>query len=460
MSLPRYPEYKDSGVQWLGAVPSGWNAVRLMWAASVNDDVLPESTSPTLEIQYVDIGSVSLDRGIERTEQFSFSEAPSRARRLVREGDVLVSTVRTYLKAIAPIVSPLDNLVVSTGFAVVRPNGKLQSGYAKYALQASGFVDEVISRSTGISYPAINASDLVRIAIPVPPIDQQSSIATFLDRETVKLDKLIAEQEKLITLLAEKRRATISHAVTRGLNPDTPMKDSGVAWLGFIPAHWEVSQSRRMFAVRSEPALASDRMLTASQKYGVLYQSDFVEREGRRVVEVILGVEHLRHVEPNDFIISMRSFQGGIEWCKLRGSTSFHYVMLRPLKWVHPPFFAHLLKSSVYIQALRTTTNLIRDGQELRFSNFAQVDLPVVPLEEQIRIAAFLDEENLKLDSLAAESASVIRLLRERRSALIAAAVTGQIDVRAAVRPVPTEAAALVASAKDFNKSGNTRRRP
>src|SRR5205085_912693 len=145
-------------------------------------------------------------------------------------------------------------------------------------------------------------------------------------------------------------------------------------------------QSRRMFVVRSEPALPSDRMLTASQKYGVLFQADFVELEGRRVVEVIMGTESLKHVEPDDFIISMRSFQGGIEWCKVRGSTSFHYVMLKPVKGVHPPFFAHLFKSVTYIQALRTTTDLIRDGQELRYSNFVQVDLPLVPLDEQSQI--------------------------------------------------------------------------
>lgn len=201
-------------------------------------------------------------------------------------------------------------------------------------------------------------------------------------------------------------------------------KDSGVDWLGSIPSHWAVSQSRRMFRVRSEPALADDQMLTASQKYGVLPQAEFVQREGRRVVEVIQGVESLKHVEPDDFIISMRSFQGGIEWCKLRGSTSFHYVMLTPMKWVWPPFFAHLLKSSTYIQALRRTTDLIRDGQELRFSNFAQVPLPVVPVEEQASIAAFLDRETAKIDALIAEQEKLIALLAEKRQATIAHAVT------------------------------------
>lgn len=205
-------------------------------------------------------------------------------------------------------------------------------------------------------------------------------------------------------------------------------KDSGVEWLGRIPEHWGVSQSRRMFKVRSEPALPTDRMLTASQKYGVLYQADFVEREGRRVVEVILGKESLKHVEPDDFIISMRSFQGGIEWCKLAGSTSFHYVMLTPVKFVHPPYFAHLLKSTRYIEALRTTTDLIRDGQELRFSNFAQVDLPVVPQEEQQAIAEFLDRETAKIDALVAEQEQLITLLKEKRQAVISHAVTKGLD--------------------------------
>jgi type I restriction enzyme S subunit len=191
-------------------------------------------------------------------------------------------------------------------------------------------------------------------------------------------------------------------------------KSSGVPWLGEIPVHWEVMQSRRMFAVRSEPAREGDRQLTASQKHGVIFQSDFVEMEGRRVVEVIKGVESLLHVEPNDFIISMRSFQGGIEWCRLKGSTSFHYVMLAPVKGVHPPYFAHLFKSAPYIQALRSTTDLIRDGQELRYSHFVQIDLPVVPLREQATIATFLHGETAKIDALVTiSSMSAFRLPRD-----------------------------------------------
>jgi type I restriction enzyme S subunit len=240
MSFPRYPAYKPSGVEWLGEVPEHWEEKPLKTVTSINDEVLSESVSTDHEIEYVDISSVSLANGIERTESVIFGDAPSRARRIPRDGDVLVSTVRTYLKAIAPVVSPPSNLVASTGFAVVRPQRGIHPGYLKYALQEEHFIQQVISRSTGVSYPAINASDIARIPLSLPKQSEQLAIATFLDHETAKIDALIAEQQRLIELLQEKRQAVISHAVTKGLNPDVPMKDSGVEWLGEMPEHWEV----------------------------------------------------------------------------------------------------------------------------------------------------------------------------------------------------------------------------
>lgn len=210
-----------------------------------------------------------------------------------------------------------------------------------------------------------------------------------------------------------------------------------------------------MLAVRSEPALATDRMLTASQKYGVLYQEDFVQLEGRRVVEVILGVDSLKHVEPDDFIISMRSFQGGLEWSQLRGSTSFHYVMLRPIKHVWPPYFSHLFKSTQYIQALRRTTDLIRDGQELRYGNFVQVDLPVVPLEEQRAIAIFLDREISKIDALISEQEKLITLLAEKRQATISHAVTKGLNTNVPMKDSGVKSLGLVPEHWEVKKLKN-----
>ena len=201
-------------------------------------------------------------------------------------------------------------------------------------------------------------------------------------------------------------------------------KPSGVEWLGEVPEHWDVLQSRRMFKARREAAKEGAIMLTASQKYGMIPQAEFVEREGRRVVEVIQGKDNLIQVEPDDFVISMRSFQGGLEWCRFSGSTSFHYVPVTPIKHVMPCFFAHLLKSDKYISALRSTTNLIRDGQEIRYSNFVQVPLPIIPVSEQIAIASFLVRETAKIDALIAEQQRLIELLQEKRQAVITQAVT------------------------------------
>jgi type I restriction enzyme S subunit len=168
-------------------------------------------------------------------------EAPADLEKyLIKDGDILISTVRTYLEAIASVQAPPNNLIASTGFAVISPNVFLNKGYAAYCLRASGFIKEVVARSVGVSYPAINASDLVNIKTPEPSIAEQEKIAAFLDHETAKIDALIEKQQRLIELLKEKRQAVISHAVTKGLNPNAPMKDSGVEWLGEVPTHWTV----------------------------------------------------------------------------------------------------------------------------------------------------------------------------------------------------------------------------
>lgn len=411
MTYRPYPAYKDSGVEWLGEVPDHWKIKPLKHAVSMKSGEQITSDDIHEEGDYPVFGGNGL-RGY--TDRFTHEgRYPLIGRQGALCGNVNYGSGQFWASEHAVVVSPKTSCVVTWLGELLR-----SMNLGQYSITAA--------------QPGLSVEVIGNLRIPYPDQQEQTTITTFLDRETAKLDTLIAKQEKLIELLREKRQALISHAVTKGINADAPMKDSGVEWLGKIPAHWKTSQSRRLFAVRSEPALPSDKMLTASQKYGVIFQSDFVEREGRRVVEVIMGVESLRHVEPNDFIISMRSFQGGIEWCTLRGSTSFHYVMLRPIKGVHPPFFAHLFKSIAYIQALRATTDLIRDGQELRYSHFSKVDLPVVPAEEQASIAEFLDHETAKIDTLIEKSRRSIDLMREHRTALISAAVTGKIDVREA----------------------------
>jgi len=205
---------KDSHVEWLGKIPEHWNVKRLKYLSSVNDETLEENTNPDYEILYVDISNVDAVLGIKRKVNMAFKNAPSRARRKVKHGDIIVSTVRTYLKAITPIDNPESNLIVSTGFAVIRPICEFDSKFASFVLRASYFVDTVVANSVGVSYPAINASELITLYIALPPIPEQHDISKFLDHETGRIDALIEKIRKSIDMLHEYRTALISAAVT------------------------------------------------------------------------------------------------------------------------------------------------------------------------------------------------------------------------------------------------------
>jgi len=175
-------------------------------------------------------------------EPMKFADAPSRARRVLVNGDVLISTVRTYLRAITHIDKVNRNLICSTGFAVLSAGQKVIPRFLSYWVRSSYFVDEVVAISVGVSYPAINASDIGSLPFPVIELSEQRAIASFLDRETGRIDALIEKKERQIELLGEKRAALISHAVTKGLNPNVKIKPSGIEWLGDIPERWEVKR--------------------------------------------------------------------------------------------------------------------------------------------------------------------------------------------------------------------------
>ena len=448
MSLPRYAEYKESGVEWLIAVPAHWRIEPVKAVATINDDALPESTDPMHTLEYVDIGNVSLDRGIERTETLLFQDAPSRARRIARDGDVIVSTVRTYLKAIAAVTMPPPNLVVSTGFAVIRPQETMKPSFAKYAMQSTMFVDAVISRSTGVSYPTINASDLSRIAIPIPPLFEQAAIAAFLDRETNKIDALIVEQEKLIALLAEKRLATISHAVTHGLNLDVPMKDSGIAWLGEVPAHWVVAKLGLFAAIENgtTPSRAVDEYWEGGDipwlASGEVNQLQITEAS-ELITKSALENCSLRLLPVGTVVVGMigqGKTRGMAAVLRITATINQNLAAIRPSEHIDSSYLLYVLQAMY--EWLREAG---RGGNQaaMNCEMLSALRVPLPSIEEQQDIALFIEAETAKLESLRMEAERAISLLKERRSALITATVTGQIDVRDVMAPqINTEEAA------------------
>lgn len=207
------------------------------------------------------------------------------------------------------------------------------------------------------------------------------------------------------------------------LKPYPEYKESSQVWLGKVPSHWEVRPSKSVFGLRNEPERAGDTHLTPSQSLGVLPQTEYMRITGNKVVLALAGTT-MKHVEVNDFVIHLRSFQGGIEWSGFQGKVSPAYTALLPGTNVVPAFFRHCLKSRGYIETIASLTDQLRDGQSMRYYDFGKTPLPLPPMQEQQTIADFLDRETSEIDAFITDQEELIALLTERCTATITHAVT------------------------------------
>lgn len=442
MRYPAYPNYTATRWPEVGSIPTGWEARRLKFAVTCNDEALPETTDPDYEIAYVDISSVDLVNGITAVETHSFDEAPSRARRIVRDGDTIVSTVRTYLKAIAPIESPPGNMIVSTGFAVIRPLESVNSRFLGYALQNTAFIDEVVANSTGVSYPAINPTTLIGLPVRHPEDKtEQQQIATFLDWKTGQIDALIAKKKELLEKLKEKRLAVITQAVTKGLNPSVSMRDSCISWLGQVPKHWEVPTLKMRYAVElgkmlDEKRIAGDCLVPYLRNVDVQWDKiNFDELPEMDITED----EFLRYtIRENDVLVCEGGEVGraavvGVQAGVVGFQKALHRLRSETDEEMPRFIFYTLLwaaNTGVFaVEGASTIAHLTAD--QLRRYQF-----PQPPLSEQEVITAYLDEKVGSIAQMVEKVNVAIDRLTEYRTALITAATTGKIDVRKVAIPV------------------------
>ncbi len=412
---------------------------KLKYVATVNDDILPETTDPERELLYVDISDLDSTGKIRDGDIMRFENTPSRARRLVRDGDVIVSTVRTYLRAIAPITEPGPDLVVSTGFAVIRPRDELHPRYTSYALQDSTFVNQVVAHSEGVSYPAISPSKLQCILVPVPPKPMQLAVADYLDSETARIDTLIGRKQHFIDLLLEKRTALITHAVTKGLDPDVEMKDSRIEWFGLMPKHWRVVRLKDLArSIQTGPfgtQLGADDYIQGG--IPVINPAHIVgdriaPDESVTVDEA--AANRLGHylVSRGDIVCARR---GQLGRCAVVADTNDGWVTgtgslrVRPHPAKAVPSFIQLLISQqgsrdwLKLQSVGSTMDNLNEGILSR--------LPVAApdIAEQRDIIAHMERDVAKVDALVSRTCKSMDLLSEYRTALISVAVTGQIDI-------------------------------
>lgn len=270
-------------------------------------------------------------------------------------GDILFGKLRPYL---AKVVKPGFSGICSSEFLVFQSAKDTFGDFLAYALRSSDFISLINGSTYGAKMPRANPDFIANAEIPFPPLPEQRAIAAFLDNKSAKIDQAVRIKEAQIKLLRERRQILIQQAVTRGLNPGAPMKDSGIDWIGEIPAHWKVWRSKFLFKQSKELARKNDIQLSATQSFGVISQEKFESLVGRRVVKISTNLDKRKHVELNDFVISMRSFQGGLERAYSTGCIRSSYVILRPAPEVNPDFFGYLLKTPRYIHALQITGNL------------------------------------------------------------------------------------------------------
>ena len=443
MSFPRYPAYKDSGVEWLAKVPTHWELKRLRRVIDLNPSkseiaaVDKDSAVSFLPMEAVgDDGSLNL----ERTRAIRDVEA---GYTYFQNGDVTFAKITPCFENGKGAV--MRNLIQGVGFGttelvVARPKPKLiLPEYLHQIFTSRDFRQLGESVMYGAGGQKRVPDDFVReLYVALPDIEEQAIICEFLKSETAKIDALVAEQEKLMALLKEKRQAVISRAVTKGLDPTVPMKDSGVDWLGMVPAHWGVQALKH---VVSTPITDGPHETPNFLDEGIPFVSAEAVSAGiinfSKIRSYISAEDHLRYSK------KYRPQVGDIYMVKSGATTGVTAIVenkidfniwsplaaIRCSEVAHPYFILNFMRSKNFQEAV-TLNWSFGTQQNIGMGVIENLNVPLPPVAEQIAISEYIGTFANGFDELVVESLKVIELLHQRRSALISAAVTGKIDVR------------------------------
>ena len=437
MSVPAYTSYKDSEIEWLGHIPASWHLQKFRYTFRESGEKIDsEVVGPML--------SVSGYRGIEVKEY----DDENRRRldedlvgyRIVRPGQLVVNTM--WLNYAGLGISEHEGHV-SPAYRSYWLTADVNHRFIHHLLRSAIYVQGYTQLLTGIRPNSLQMSrdDLMDFPILIPPLPEQSAIAVFLDRETGKIDALVAEQQRLIALLKEKRQAVISHAVTKGLNPAAPMKDSGIEWLGEVPAHWSVVPVKCAIVTttsgpRGWSEMTSDdgAIFFQSQNIGRNMEIDLVEAK-RIIVPEGPDAERAR-LNEDDVIVCITGGRTGATAhardINIDAYINQHVCLLRPnTRMISGRFLAYYMFSQAGQEQLNVAMYGLKQGLGLDQVRNILMGLP--PVGEQIDVTQWLDHLVIGIGDLVSEAEAATALLQERRAALISAAVTGKIDVRGLV---------------------------
>lgn len=418
-----YPEYKDSRIEWLGDVPEHWESVPIKYMALegeslfIDGDWIESKDISNEGIRYITTGNVTSGKYREQGSGYITEDTFLKLNCIeVLEGDLLIARLNDPIGRACIVPNLESKIVTSIDNVIFRPDKKYYKNYLVHLFSSEGYFRHTGNLARGATMQRISRGLLGNIRIVVPLFEEQEKIANFLDHEAAKIDTLIEKQQQLIQLLKEKRQAVISHAVTKGLNPNAKMRDSGVEWLGEVPEGWGIKKLKYLCDLQTGDKNTEDAV--DEGEYPFFVRSQTVERLSSFTADC-------------EAVLTAGDGVGvGKVFHYINGKFDFHQrvYMMNNFNHVSGQFFFHYLSNMFHKVALDGGAKSTVDS--LRMPVFMNFNITVPLIEEQASIVKFIESNNLLFDDLTLKASKAIELMQERRSALISAAVTGQIDVR------------------------------
>ncbi|MCT6836594.1 MAG: restriction endonuclease subunit S [Bifidobacteriales bacterium] len=443
MSFPKYLAYKDSGVEWIGEIPTKWRLVQLKSAARFVGGGTPSKDNLQYwngSIPWVSPKDMKSDVIVDTEDHITDKAISETATQIVPSGNVLLVVRSGILRHTIPVAINAMEVALNQDMKCIIINHKLYDVHYIFRLiQGANSALLPLWSKQGATVESLEFDYISNTVFPLPPLSEQQEIASFLDRECGKIDTLIAEQERLIALLAEKRQAVISHAVTKGLNPNAPMKDSGTPLIGMVPNRWKCCRLR--FVAEFNPSKTEISNFPFTEEVSFL-PMESIGNDGsidlsqqRKISDVLNGYTYFRD---EDVIFAkitpcFENGKGALVKGLLKGigfGTTELVVARAISSYVIPDYLFLFFQSYVFRQP--TEASMYGAGGQKRVSEqfVRNFTIPLPPLPEQQAIANWVQHECGKIDALISEQKNMFSLLKERRAALISAAVTGKIDVR------------------------------
>lgn len=419
--MERYKEYRDSGVQWIGEIPKHWTLRRIKYIFSE----LKEKSENGLETPL----SLSKEAGIipfDEKKNKTMESASYVGGKIVHKGEIVFNRFKARLFA----VSGFDG-IVSSDYAVYECNKTASPKYMVKLFGTDIYRDAFNRKASGIGdgFSRLYTDDLFAMYSIFPPIQEQEKIVSYLESKTSKIDAYVEDKEKEIELLQEFKQKTIAEAVTKGLNPDVKMKDSGISWIWMIPEHWEKKQLRSFLTLFTEKGHGDAQLLSVTREQGVILRDkDNKEENHNFVPEDLSGY---KYIEKGDFAINkMKAWQGSYAVSEYNGIVSPAYFTCK-LKGVNKEFFSRAIRSKAYIPFFTQYSKGIRvDQWDLNPNALKSIPFLVPPVDEQQTIVSYVDDKCQKIDTLINELQAEIDHLKEYKQRLIADVVTGQVNVQ------------------------------